>query len=78
MGYPPTDYLGFTIKTNKREVFKHRGKGIIFDTRSDAQQWVDYNCNEYDTPATTHNSALSADERIALEGSEIINIQGTL
>jgi hypothetical protein len=78
MGYPPTDYLGFTIKTKDRKVFKHQGRGIIFDTRELAQAWIDFNCAEFDKPGSSHNSVLVANERLALEGCEIINVQGNL
>ena len=77
MGYPATDFIGFTIKTKKREVFKHRGKGIIFDTRADAEQWIKFHCKEYDAK-TTLGDVLTADERIALEDCEVINVEGNL
>jgi hypothetical protein len=77
MSHPPTDYLGYTIKTKKREVFKHKGKGIIFDTRADAQSWITFHCAEYDKQSSL-GDVLTADERIALEGCEIIYIQGNL
>lgn len=78
MGYPPTDYLGYTIKTKDRKVFKHQGRGIIFDSREQAQAWIDFNCAEYDNRGSSHNSVLVADERLALEGYEIINVEGNL
>lgn len=77
MGYPPTDYLGYTIKTKDRKVFKHRGVGIIFDSRADAESWVSFHCAEYDK-GTTLGDVLTADERVALEGYEVINVEGTL
>jgi hypothetical protein len=77
MGYPPTDYLGYTIKTKDRKVFKHQGKGIIFDTRAMAQAWIDSECALFDR-SDVFSKRLTADERIALEGCEIINVQGNL
>jgi hypothetical protein len=40
MGYPPTDYLGFTIKTKDRKVWKMNGVGYIFDTRDEAENAI--------------------------------------
>lgn len=40
MGYPPTDYLGYTIKTKDRQVWKMNGVGYIFDTREEAENAI--------------------------------------
>lgn len=75
MGYPPTDYIGFTIKTKDRKVFKYRLVGMIFESESKASDWASWACEQYDNGK---QGILTADERIALEGYEIISVQGNL
>lgn len=55
MGYPPTDYLGYTIKIN-REVYKIDGIGFIFPTRKEAEKAIE-------------NLALKNAEVINIEGN---------
>ena len=62
MSYPPTDYLGYTIKTKDRKLFKYCGRGIIFDTFEEASTWV----------------KSMRDKVIGLDGCEVVSVQGDL
>lgn len=77
MGYPPTDYLGYTIKTKDRKVFKLKRMGIIFDSHEDATSWIKFHCDEFDKNVSM-SPVLSPDERVALEDCEVIACQGNL